>query len=43
MWVDGDRVLTSGFSGERFRELFVRDIRNLKEPQKNLTLDMSSG
>ena len=45
VWLGGDgrRLLTSGFSGDRFRELFVRDMRNLKDPQKHLPLDMSSG
>jgi hypothetical protein len=28
---------------DRLREINIRDLRNLKEPVKNLTLDMSSG
>jgi coronin-7 len=40
---DANRVLTTGFSGDRLREINIRDMRNLAVPEKNLTLDMSSG
>jgi len=44
VWLsDGNRLLTSGFGADRCRELFIRDIRNLSEPQKQLTLDASAG
>lgn len=31
------------FLQDRLREINIRDLRNLSVPQKNLTLDMSSG
>ncbi|XP_059078882.1 coronin-B-like isoform X3 [Tigriopus californicus] len=44
VWIgNSNRILTTGFSGERLREINIRDMRNLSVPQKNLTLDMSSG
>lgn len=43
VWVQNDRLLTTGFSQSRLREINIRDLRNLNEPEKNLTLDMSSG
>ena len=43
VWVGDDRVLTSGFSPQRLREIIIRDMRNLSTPQKELPLDMSSG
>jgi len=44
VWLsDNNRVLTSGFSQDRSRELIIRDIRNLSQPQKSLSLDISSG
>ena len=43
VWVGEQRVLTSGFGGDRCRELTLRDIRNINTPQKSLSLDVSSG
>ena len=41
--VGDNRVLTSGFGGDRARELILRDTRNMSSPQKTLSLDVSSG
>lgn len=43
VYVAENRVLTTGFSADRLREITIRDLRNINSPQKNLTLDMSSG
>ena len=43
VWVGEHRVLTTGFGGDRCRELILRDIRNISSPQKCLSLDVSSG
>eukprot|EP00095_Tigriopus_kingsejongensis_P005020 maker-scaffold139_size317827-snap-gene-2.28 protein:Tk05020 transcript:maker-scaffold139_size317827-snap-gene-2.28-mRNA-1 annotation:"coronin-7 isoform x3" len=44
VWIgDSTRILTTGFSGDRLREINIRDLRNLSDPIKNLPLDMSSG
>ena len=43
VWVGENRILTSGFGGDRARELILRDIRNISTPQKVLSLDVSSG
>jgi len=43
VWVGDNRILTSGFGGDRCRELMLRDIRNIKVTQKSLSLDVSSG
>jgi len=43
VWVDDGRILTSGFSEDRCRELILRDTRNLSSPQHVLSLDVSSG
>jgi len=43
VWVDEQRVLTSGFGEDRARELILRDTRNLSTPQNVLSLDVSSG
>ena len=43
VWVGEHRVLTTGFGGDRCRELILRDIRNISSPQKSLSLDVSSG
>ena len=34
VWVGEGRLLTSGFGADRARELILRDIRNIKTPQK---------
>jgi hypothetical protein len=41
--VGEQRVLTSGFSADRSRELTLRDTRQLTKPQHTLSLDVSSG
>jgi hypothetical protein len=43
VWVGEQRVLTSGFSADRSRELTLRDTRQLAKPQHTLSLDVSSG
>ena len=43
VWVGEHRVLTTGFGGDRCRELILRDVRNISAPQKSLSLDVSSG
>merc|ERR1719233_1184176 len=43
VWVGEHRVMTSGFGGDRCRELMLRDIRKISAPQKSLSLDVSSG
>ena len=43
VWVGEQRLLTSGFGADRARELILRDVRNIKTPQKVLSLDVSSG
>jgi coronin-7 len=43
VWVGEQRLLTSGFSADRSRELILRDTRQLRQPQHVLSLDVSSG
>jgi coronin-7 len=45
VWINGsgNRLFTTGFSGDRRREITIRDLRNLDAPQQNLTLDSSAG
>ncbi len=43
VWVGEQRLLTSGFSADRSRELTLRDTRQLAKPQHTLSLDVSSG
>ena len=43
VWVGEHRLLTSGFSADRSRELVLRDVRKLNTPQHALSLDVSSG
>ena len=43
VWVAEDRILTSGFSHGRARELIIRDTRNLATPLHTRELDVSAG
>ena len=43
VWVGEQRLLTSGFSADRCRELILRDTRQMGKPQHVLSLDVSSG
>lgn len=43
VWVGEQRIMTSGFSGDRARQLLLRDLRNPKVVQNELNLDVSSG
>ncbi|KAL1116265.1 hypothetical protein AAG570_005760 [Ranatra chinensis] len=44
VWLgDTTRVLTTGFDAARQREVYIRDIRNFKTPEKSLVLDSSTG
>ncbi|XP_015593294.1 coronin-7 isoform X1 [Cephus cinctus] len=44
VWLgDSDRILTTGFDAARLRQVFIRDLRNLKDPVKTLELDCSTG
>ena len=43
VWVAEDRILTSGFSHNRARELIIRDTRNLATPLHSRELDVSAG
>lgn len=43
VWVGENRLLTSGFSADRCRQLGLRDLRMLGTPQHMLSLDVSSG
>lgn len=38
-----DRLLTTGFDSARLRQVFIRDLRNIKDPVKTLELDCSTG
>lgn len=43
VWVGEQRLLTSGFSADRSRQLILRDLRNPGVAQNVLNLDVSSG
>jgi len=43
VWVGEHRVLTSGFGQDRSRQLMLRDIRKISDPEHVLSLDVSSG
>ncbi|KAL0269016.1 UNVERIFIED_CONTAM: hypothetical protein PYX00_010761 [Menopon gallinae] len=44
VWLnDGFRLLTTGFSGAREREICIRDLRKFDSPQKSIELDSSTG
>ncbi|CAH1390008.1 unnamed protein product [Nezara viridula] len=44
VWLgDTNRILTTGFDSARQREVYIRDIRNFKTPEKTLVLDSSTG
>ncbi|BET03466.1 Domain of unknown function (DUF1900) [Nesidiocoris tenuis] len=38
-----NRILTTGFDAARQREVYIRDLRNFKTPEKSLVLDSSTG
>lgn len=38
-----NRILTTGFDANRMRQVIIRDVRNLKSPEKILELDCSTG
>lgn len=44
VWLgETNRILTTGFDSARQREVYIRDIRNFKTPEKTLVLDSSTG
>ena len=43
VWVGEDRILTSGFSVDRNRQLILRDTRNIGAPLQTMDLDLSAG
>ncbi|XP_063622542.1 coronin-7 [Cydia splendana] len=43
VWLDQDRILTTGFDAARLRQIMIRDVRNLSQTQKTLELDCSTG
>ncbi|KAL6436067.1 hypothetical protein ACFW04_005703 [Cataglyphis niger] len=43
VWLNSDRILTTGFDAARLRQVFIRDLRHLNEPVKTLELDCSTG
>ncbi|KAJ8678987.1 hypothetical protein QAD02_014774 [Eretmocerus hayati] len=44
VWLgNSDRLLTTGFDSARLRQVYIRDLRNLKDPIKTLELDCSTG
>ncbi|XP_011687269.1 PREDICTED: coronin-7 isoform X2 [Wasmannia auropunctata] len=43
VWLNSDRILTTGFDAARLRQVYIRDLRHLNEPMKTLELDCSTG
>ncbi|XP_018353395.1 PREDICTED: coronin-7 isoform X2 [Trachymyrmex septentrionalis] len=43
VWLNNDRILTTGFDAARLRQVYIRDLRHLNEPMKTLELDCSTG
>ncbi|XP_077261446.1 coronin isoform X2 [Temnothorax americanus] len=43
VWLNSDRILTTGFDAARLRQVYIRDLRHLNEPVKTLELDCSTG
>lgn len=44
VWLgENDKILTTGFDAQRFRQIIVRDLRKFAEPEKSLELDCSTG
>jgi len=43
VWLNNDRILTTGFDAARLRQVFIRDLRHLNDPVKTLELDCSTG
>ncbi|XP_050498139.1 coronin-7 isoform X1 [Diabrotica virgifera virgifera] len=44
VWLgDQNKILTTGFDAQRLRQVIIRDLRNIVEPEKTLELDCSTG
>nr|XP_012219926.1 PREDICTED: coronin-7 isoform X3 [Linepithema humile] len=43
VWLNNDRILTTGFDAARLRQVYIRDLRHLNDPVKTLELDCSTG
>ncbi|XP_066594127.1 coronin-7 isoform X2 [Prorops nasuta] len=43
VWLNNDRILTTGFDAARLRQVYIRDLRRLNDPVKTLELDCSTG
>jgi len=43
VWIDSNRILTSGFDSNRQRQVFVRDVRNFGQVEFSLVFDSSTG
>lgn len=43
VWLNSDRILTTGFDAARLRQVYIRDLRHLNDPVKTLELDCSTG
>ncbi|GJQ82345.1 hypothetical protein Trydic_g416 [Trypoxylus dichotomus] len=44
VWLgENDKILTTGFDAQRFRQIIIRDLRKFTEPEKSLELDCSTG
>lgn len=44
VWLgEQNRILTTGFDSSRLRQIIIRDLRNLAQPEKTLELDCSTG
>ena len=44
VWLgNGERILTTGFDSARLRQVYIRDLRNLRDPMKTLEFDCSTG
>ncbi|XP_057659505.1 coronin-7 isoform X1 [Diorhabda carinulata] len=44
VWLgEQNKILTTGFDAQRLRQVIIRDLRNICEPEKTLELDCSTG
>lgn len=44
VWLgEQNKILTTGFDAQRLRQVIIRDLRNIGEPEKTLELDCSTG
>ncbi|XP_076294360.1 coronin isoform X2 [Lasioglossum baleicum] len=43
VWLNSNRILTTGFDAARLRQVYIRDLRHLSEPVKTIELDCSTG